>query len=156
MSYNFKRDCRNILKHIKTPKQRGGCMPYDTGHLARAGCSGRFFGDNKFTFTMNTGSKYDRGGKGKEGTPFGAEYAIYLNTGSKPHDIPNAFGVWESSGHTIPLGIGGRFNGKFHPGSFKHVGFYDNPKNPNSILEYTIQYFVKHYDAGVLIEKKGK
>lgn len=142
MIFNFKRDCRNILRHIKTPKQRGGCMPYDTGHLARAGCSGRFFGDNKFTFTMNTGSKYNRGKKG-EGNPFGASYAIALNGGSAPHDIPNSFGGGPNSG------VGGRFNGKFHPGSYKHVGFYDNVEDSNSILGYTINYFVKHYGAVV-------
>lgn len=151
MNYNFKRDCRNILRHIKAPKQRGGCMPYDTGHLARAGCSGRAFGDNKFTFTMNTGSDYKHGAKDTNGkyigNPFGASYAIYLNEGSTPHDIPNAFGIYEKTG--IPFGIGGHYNGKFHPGSLKHVGFYDNVEDTNSILGYTINYFVKHYKAVV-------
>ena len=33
-----------------------------------------------------------------------------LETGTKPHDIPNAFGFGEK------FGIGGRFDGKFHPG----------------------------------------
>lgn len=139
MSYNFKRDCRNIMRHIKTPKQRGGCMPYDTGHLAREATQGRFFGDDKYTITINTGDN-------KKGAP----YAIYLNEGSKPHNIPNSFG------YGYYFGIGGRFNGKFHPGSLKHKGFYDSNKNPNSILNYTIYYFVNHYNAGVLIEKKGK
>lgn len=153
MSYNFKRDCRNILKHIKTPKQRGGCMPYDTGHLAGRGSSGRFFGDDKFTFTINTGSKYARPaktpyGKGTEGTAFGAEYAIYLNEGSKSHNIPNAFG------RGMNYGLRGHFDGKFHPGSRKHVGFYDNASDENSILGYTLGYFVKHYGAKVVLEKK--
>ena len=140
MNYNFKRDCRNILRHIKTPKQRGGCMPYDTGHLARMACQGRAFGDDKFTITINT-----------QKNKFGAPYAIPLNTGSVPHDIPNAFGVYERTGY--PLGIGGRFDGKFHCGSRKHVGFYDNVNDPNSILGYTLNYFVKHYGGVIKYEQ---
>ena len=149
MIFNFKRDCRNILRHIKTPKQRGGCMPYDTGHLARMGCSGRFVGDSKFTFTMNTGSDYKHGAKDMNGkyigNPFGASYAIPLNEGSVPHDIPNAFGMGGG------FGIGGNYNGKFHPGSLKHVGFYDGDYD-NSILGYTLYYFAKHYFAVVKAE----
>ncbi len=132
MSYNFKRDCRNILRHIKTPKQRGGCMPYDTGHLANDATQGQSFGDNDFTITINTTDE-------KTGAP----YAVPLNTGSVPHDIPNSF----NRGYNY--GIGGRFNGKFHPGSLKHVGFYDNADDTNSVLGYTLNYFVKHYDAVV-------
>ena len=141
MSYNFKRDCRNILRHIKTPKQRGGCMPYDTGHLATFGCSGFFPSDNEFIFTMNTGTPYKHGKQG--GSINCAMYAYYLNVGTGPHDIPNSFGGGPKSG------VGGRFDGKFHPGSKKHVGFYDNADDTNSILGYTINYFVRHYGAEV-------
>lgn len=139
MSYNFKRDCRNILKHIKTPRQRGGCMPYDTGHLARNATMGRFAGDDKFTLTIVTA-------KNRVGAP----YAVYLNEGSKSHNIPNAFG------RGMNYGLRGRFDGKFHPGSHKHVGFYDNASDENSILGYTLGYFVKHYGANVVLEKKEK
>lgn len=132
MNYNFNRDCRNILRHIKTPKQNGGCMPYDTGHLSRMATQGRFFGDSKFTLTINTNEN-----------KFGAPYAVYLNEGSLPHDIPNAFGRGEE------YGIGGRFSGKFHPGSFKHVGFFDNASDNNSILGYTLNYFVRHYGGTI-------
>jgi hypothetical protein len=38
-------------------------------------------------------------------------YAEYVVFGSEPHDIPNAFG-WGPN-----VGIGGRFDGKFHPGN---------------------------------------
>ena len=44
-------------------------------------------------------------------------YITYLEEGTKPHDIPNAFGLGED------FGIGGRFEGFFHPGSKKHMGF---------------------------------
>ena len=46
-----------------------------------------------------------------------APYLEYLEEGTKPHDIPRAFG------YPLPFGIGGRFDGKFHPGSKKHKGF---------------------------------
>ena len=132
MIYNFKRDCRNILRHIKTPKQRGGCMPYDKGHLMNDATSGQSLGDNEYAITINTTDK-------KAGAP----YAVWLNEGSYPHDIPNSF----NRGYNY--GIGGRFNGKFHPGSLKHVGFYDNADDPNSVLGYAINYFVRHYNAVV-------
>jgi len=46
-----------------------------------------------------------------------APYIPFLEYGTGPHDIPNSFGYGER------FGIGGRFSGKFHPGSKKHVGF---------------------------------
>jgi hypothetical protein len=38
-------------------------------------------------------------------------YALWVHEGTEPHDIPNAFG-WGPT-----FGIGGRFSGKFHPGT---------------------------------------
>lgn len=49
-----------------------------------------------------------------------APYIEYLEEGTGPHNIPGAFG------RPMPFGIGGRFNGKFHPGSTKHKGFISN------------------------------
>lgn len=46
-----------------------------------------------------------------------APYVGFLERGTGPHDIPRAFG------YPLPFGIGGRFAGKFHPGSYKHQGF---------------------------------
>lgn len=46
-----------------------------------------------------------------------APYIDFLEEGTSPHDIPRAFG------YPLPFGIGGRFDGKFHPGSKKHKGF---------------------------------
>lgn len=37
--------------------------------------------------------------------------AAYVENETKPHDIPGAFG------YKPPFGVGGRFNGKFHPGT---------------------------------------
>lgn len=49
-----------------------------------------------------------------------APYVGFLEEGTGPHDIPRAFG------YPLPFGIGGRFGGKFHPGSVKHKGFISN------------------------------
>lgn len=44
-------------------------------------------------------------------SPTRQSYALFVHEGTVPHDIPNAFG-WGRN-----FGIGGRFDGKFHPGS---------------------------------------
>ena len=58
-----------------------------------------------------------------------APYVTYLEEGTKPHDIPRAFG------RPLPFGIGGRFNGMFHPGSMKHKDFIKRDC-VNSIVDY--------------------
>lgn len=63
-----------------------------------------------------------------------APYAQYLENGTSPHDIPGAFGF------TLPFGIGGRFNGMFHPGSTKHMGFIENKIIPSIIHYFTSRY----------------
>lgn len=45
------------------------------------------------------------------------KYGLFLDTGTKPHNIPHAFG------RPLPFGTFGRFDGKFHPGSKVHMGF---------------------------------
>lgn len=60
-----------------------------------------------------------------------APYIPYLEEGTKEHDIPFAFvgkGNWVwwypyKDGVPFLMGTGGRFNGKFHPGSEKHKDF---------------------------------
>lgn len=47
-------------------------------------------------------------------------YIPYLEYGTSPHDIPGAFG------YPLPFGIGGAFDGFFHPGSVKHKGFIED------------------------------
>lgn len=56
----------------------------------------------------------------------------YNDLGTRPHDIPNAFGY----GHDF--GIGGRFDGFFHPGSTKNVGFVDRV-----IVSKILSYYVR-------------
>lgn len=58
-----------------------------------------------------------------------APYVAALEEGSKPHNIPGAFG------NDLPFGIGGRFNGRFHPGSTKHRGFISE-KCVNTIIRH--------------------
>ena len=127
--YNFKRDCRNILRHIRTPIKRGGCMPFDTGRLRNQATNGRFMGNNDFTIWVSVAV---------------APYAPSLEDGSRPHNIPKAFG------QPLPFGTYGRFDGKFHPGSKKHVGFISDPNRSDSFIGYALGYFKTHYDAIVL------
>ena len=61
-------------------------------------------------------------------------YVTYLEEGTSPHDIPGAFG------RALPFGIGGRFDGKFHPGSTKHKGFISN-KCVGAIVDYIASRF---------------
>lgn len=49
-----------------------------------------------------------------------APYAQYLNNGYPEYNIPGAFG------RKLPFGTYGRFNGKFHPGSYKYKGFWND------------------------------
>ena len=76
-----------------------------------------------------------------------APYVTYLEEGTKPHNIPNAFG-FESPGKKVRLkngqikfipipgfGVGGRFDGMFHPGSMKHKDFIKRDC-VNSIVDY--------------------
>lgn len=63
-----------------------------------------------------------------------ANYIEFLQEGTKEHDIPFAFVGkgnwvwWYPYGDGVPflMGMGGRFNGKFHPGSQKHKHFISN------------------------------
>ena len=63
-----------------------------------------------------------------------APYIDFLEQGTKPHNIPGAFG------YSLPFGIGGRFSGKFHPGSTKHKGFIAD-KSVNAIVNYIVDLF---------------
>ena len=58
-----------------------------------------------------------------------APYVEYLEEGTGAHDIPRAFG------RPLPFGIGGKFNGMFHPGSTKHRGFIKD-KSVGAIIDF--------------------
>lgn len=89
-------------------------FPYKSGKLKFEATSGRMLDET--TYCINFSSSI-------------APYVEYLEEGTDPHDIPRAFGK------PLPFGIGGRFNGKFHPGSRKHQGFIKD-KSVNAIVNY--------------------
>ena len=88
--------------------------PYKSGNLRDHATAGQMYYDNVYRIHFS-------------GTI--APYVEYLEEGTSPHDIPGAFG------RKLPFGIGGRFDGKFHPGSTKHKGFI-SVKSVNAIVEY--------------------
>lgn len=53
-------------------------------------------------------------------SPKRISYSLFVHNGTEPHDIP---GAW---GHPLPFGIGGRFAGKFHPGTGPNRFLSDN------------------------------
>lgn len=77
-------------------------FPFKTGHLKFHATKGELVEEDVYCITF-------------DGTI--APYVEYLEEGTRPHDIPNAFGKGKE------FGIGGRFSGKFHPGSTKHKDF---------------------------------
>ena len=89
-------------------------FPYKTGKLKYEATSGQLYMDNVYRIHFSSTI---------------APYVEYLEEGTSPHDIPGAFG------RKLPFGIGGRFDGKFHPGSTKHKGFI-SVKSVNAIVEY--------------------
>lgn len=100
-------------------------FPYKTGNLKFNATSGRMISQNTYLIHF-------------DGTI--APYVAALENGSTPHDIPGAFG------REYPFGIGGRFDGKFHPGSTKHKGFISD-KCINTIIDYiTTHYEGNCYD----------
>lgn len=94
--------------------KRASWFPYRTGNLKFNATQGAMY--DAQTFRIHFDSSV-------------APYVEYLEEGTSPHDIPGAFGK------PLPFGIGGRFDGKFHPGSHKHEGFIKN-KSVNAIIEY--------------------
>lgn len=89
-------------------------FPYQTGHLKFDATKGALFDVNTYRIHFDSSI---------------APYISFLEEGTDPHDIPHAFG------RPLPFGIGGRFDGKFHPGSKKHVGFIKD-KSVGTIVQY--------------------
>ena len=94
--------------------KRASWFPYKSGNLKFNATQGAMYDDT--TFRVHFDSTI-------------APYVSYLEEGTTPHNIPGAFG------RKLPFGIGGRFNGKFHPGSTRHQGFIGN-KSVNAIVDY--------------------
>lgn len=94
--------------------KRASWFPYKTGNLKFNATQGAMY--DATTFRIHFDSSV-------------APYVEYLEEGTDPHDIPHAFG------RPLPFGIGGRFDGKFHPGSRKHQGFIKD-KAVGTIVDY--------------------
>lgn len=131
---DIRADGYECLKLIK----KASFFPMKTGFLMNHATSGRMIDDKTFMI------KFD----GQI-----APYVQYLEEGTEPHDIPFAFigkGNWKwwyPYGDGVPFlfGMGGRFDGKFHPGSTKHQGFIKDKS-----VKTIINYFVRKY-KGVVI-----
>lgn len=111
-----------LLSRIK----KASWFPYKTGKLKYHATSGALISPKVYRIKFSSQI---------------APYVTYLEEGTGPHDIPKAFG------RPLPFGIGGRFNGKFHPGSTKHKGFISQ-KCVNEIVDY----ISKRYKGEVTIE----
>ena len=97
----------NIIK-------RQSWFPYKSGNLKFNATQGAMYDETTFRIHFDSSV---------------APYIQDLEEGTEPHDIPGAFG------RKFPFGIGGRFKGKFHPGSKKHQGFIKD-KAVGAIIEY--------------------
>ena len=109
-------DCTLLIK--KQP-----WFPFMTGNLKYHATSGKMSSNDIYVITFD--SKI-------------APYVAALEEGSKPHDILNAFGFADPNSKRfkrLDFGIGGKFDGKFHPGSNKHKGFISDT-SVNTIVKY--------------------
>lgn len=98
LDFNLEQVGNEVTNLIK----RASWFPYKSGNLKFNATQGAMY--DAQTFRIHFDSSV-------------APYVAYLEEGTDPHDIPGAFG------RPLPFGIGGRFRGKFHPGSRKHQGF---------------------------------
>ena len=113
---NLEQIGENCLERIK----RATWFPVDSGHLRNDATKGKMYDENTYEITFNTEI---------------APYIEALEEGSKPHDILFAFGRKKWKNGDYPFGVGGKFDGKFHPGSTKHQGFIKD-KSVNAIINY--------------------
>lgn len=113
-------------KNIQALIRKDNLIPYDTGNLSR----------NVKATTRTTKSGIEEVRITLSGAKSKVPYAVYLEEGTSPHDIPNAFGRGER------FGIGGRFDGKFHPGSTKHKNFIEYVLVYNCLNYYKLNYDV--------------
>ena len=98
--------------------KQDSAFPFRSGRLKNNATNGFLVDSNTYCINFNSTI---------------APYVVYLQEGTGPHDIPFAFvgkGNWAwwhpyKDGVPFLMGMGGRFNGKFHPGSTKHKGFID-------------------------------
>lgn len=118
-----------ILKEIK----QSTFFPFKSGHLKDHATSGRLIDNNTYDICFSSSV---------------APYLEYLEEGTAPHDIPFAFvgkGTWVwwypyKDGVPFLFGMGGKFNGKFHPGSTKHKDFIKE-KCVNLCIKYIVDKY---------------
>lgn len=115
LDFNLEQVGIEITERIK----KQSWFPYKTGNLKFNATQGAMYDANTFRIHFDSSI---------------APYVEYLEEGTDPHDIPRAFG------RNLPFGIGGRFNGKFHPGSKKHQGFIKD-KCVNEIITFITQRY---------------
>ena len=126
-------DGNDVLRTIKS----ASFFPYKTGHLRDDATSGDMI--NSTTYLIKFSGDI-------------APYLPYLEEGTQPHDIPFAFigkGNWKwwypyNDGVPFLFGMGGRFGGKFHPGSTKHYHFIQN-----KVIDTILMYYVSKYNGEV-------
>lgn len=116
---NLKNDGKEITRGIKT----ASWFPFHSGNLKFNATNGDLINANTFLIKFDSGV---------------ADYIESLENGSQPHDIPRAFGK------PLPFGIGGNFDGKFHPGSQKHKGFISN-----KTISFILNYYITKYQGEV-------
>ena len=112
-------DVETIGEKVLTEIKSKSWFPYKTGNLKFNATRGYLVDDNTYCIEFDSSL---------------APYVASLEEGSSPHDIPNAFGKG------MEYGIGGNFEGKFHPGSTKHKKFI-SVKCVNTIVNYICDHY---------------
>lgn len=121
---NLQKDGNEITNLIK----KSSWFPFKSGHLKFDATNGRKISND--TYVIKFDSEV-------------AHYIPYLEEGTSPHDIPRAFG------RPLPFGIGGQFNGFFHPGSTKHKGFISKKS-----IQVVLDYYRRKYNATIKVITK--
>ena len=121
LDFNLEQEGNVIINRIK----RASWFPYKSGNLKFNATQGSMYDSNTYRIHFDSSV---------------APYIEYLEEGTGPHDIPGAFG------RKLPFGIGGRFNGKFHPGSTKHQGFIKD-----KCVQEIVDYISSKYEGQVEI-----
>ena len=122
LDFNLEQVGIEVTERIK----RASWFPYKSGNLKFNATQGAMY--TATTFRIHFDSSV-------------APYVEYLEEGTDPHDIPGAFG------RRLPFGLGGRFNGKFHPGSKKHQGFISE-----KCVQEIVNYISNKYEGQVEIQ----
>lgn len=140
MSFTRKIDPQRDAQYIDFLIKNDKLLPYDTGNLRNniSVYPQKYYKSEEVKVILN-GRK--------------VPYAGFLEEGTRPHDIPHAFGYGSPKPngkpprpnpytHQEPFGVGGRFYGKFHPGSIKHKGFVEYV-----MLNNCFNYLTNAYDV---------